>query len=1141
MSSIIDFITRWKASGGSEQANSQLFLSELCAVLDLPTPDPARPVNEENLYSFERKVYVQRGDGTEELKRLDFYRKGCFVMESKQGQDRETPLILSGMTTSAAVKRGGRQWEDAMQRAKRQAENYIRCLPSGEGRPPFLIVADVGYCFDIYAEFSCTGGLYLPFPDARNCRVMLDDLEKPEVRAMFQAIWNAPLSLDPSRRAAKVTEEVATHLATLARLLEADGHEPEKVSQFLMRCIFSMFAEDVNLIPKGGFSDILQKSINEPEAYEILVKDLWTAMNDGAYSLVLCKKLLRFNGNLFADPEVLPLTREQIKILLEAARADWKEVEPAIFGTLLERALNPKERHKLGAHYTPRAYVERLVVPTVVQPLREEWDNVQAAASLLFLQGKEKQAHNLIKNFHDYLRHVKVLDPACGSGNFLYVSMEHMKRLEGEVLQTLMGYVKISQLHQINPEQFLGLEINPRAAHIADMVLWIGFLQWHFRTYGNIAPPEPIINKYDNIQHRDALIDHRNLKPARDDKGEPITRWDGETYKTDTTTGRQARDETAVIVDELNEAVSAAKWPEADFIVGNPPFIGNKRMRQTLGSGYSEALRATYGSLPESCDFVMYWWHKAAELARAGKVKRFGFITTNSITQVFNRRVVALHLEDRKPLRLVFAVPDHPWVDASDGAAVRIAMTVGGNEDIHGRLNTVIDEQAGDKLERDVTFHERQGAINADLSIGANIVTAKPLLANADLSCKGVTTLGKGFIIPPDEAVTLGLGRIPGIEKHIRHYRNGKDITSKPRGVMVIDLFGLSVDEVRERFPDIYQWILTRVKPEREAKASNSKDYREYASKWWIFAKPRETFRPALAGIPRFIATSETAKHRFFVFLSTDILPDIKLVNIASADAFHLGVLSSRIHVCWSLAVGGRLGVGNDPVYVKTNCFDAFPFPDATPEQQASIRDLGEKLDAHRKARQELYPDLTMTGMYNVMESLRSGRELTEKEKTIHEQGLVTVLRELHDELDAAVAEAYGWPVDIANEEILSRLVALNAERAEEEKNGQIRWLRPEYQTKSKEERKSESFDFVPLDEPTDKRKRTKSSNMKSISKTAWPTDVLGQLQVVRNVLDVLRNTGVSITPDAVAERFARAPRAKVQEILQALETLGLT
>jgi hypothetical protein len=400
MSGITDFITRWKSSGGSEQANSQMFLTELCAVLDLPPPDPARPLNEENIYSFERKVFVPRGDGTDELKRLDLYRKGCFVLESKQGQNKVAPLTLPGMTTSAAVQRGTRQWEDAMQRAKRQAENYIRCLPANEGRPPFLIVADVGYCFDIYTEFTRTGGIYLHFPDARTYRIKLDDLEKSEVRALFQAIWNDPLSLDPSRRAARVTEEVAAHLAELARLLEADGHGPEKVSQFLMRCIFTMFAEDVGLIPAGSFTDMLQQAVMEPDLYVHLVRDLWIAMNNGTVSVNLKRKLLRFNGNIFANPEILPLTQAQIGILLEAARADWREVEPAIFGTLLERALDPKERHKLGAHYTPRAYVERLVIPTIMQPLRREWDDVQAAASLLFSQDKETEAVKTVADFH---------------------------------------------------------------------------------------------------------------------------------------------------------------------------------------------------------------------------------------------------------------------------------------------------------------------------------------------------------------------------------------------------------------------------------------------------------------------------------------------------------------------------------------------------------------------------------------------------------------------------------------------------------------------------------------------------------------------------------------------------------------------
>jgi len=405
------------------------------------------------------------------------------------------------------------------------------------------------------------------------------------------------------------------------------------------------------------------------------------------------------------------LAREQLGTLLEAAHADWKEVEPAIFGTLLERALNPKERHKLGAHYTPRAYVERLVIPVVMEPLRREWDDVQATASLLFHQGKEEDARAMVGEFHIRLTKIRVLDPACGSGNFLYVTLEHMKRLEGEVLQVLASYgEKQMSLLQVDPHQFLGLEVNPRAAYIAEMVLWIGFLQWHFRTHGRVNPPEPVIRRFDNIAHRDALIAYRGCKAAVDEWGMPVMRWDGETMRTDPATGRLVPDEAAVKVDEVYDGVTPAAWPKADFIVGNPPFVGNKRMRLTLGSGYADALRAAYRELPESCDFVMYWWHKVAALVQAGKVKRFGFITTNSITQVFNRRVVAKYLDDKKPVHLVFAIPDHPWVDAVDGAAVRIAMTAAEKSEGEGVLAHVVQEkrETGGR-ERAVTLVEWEG------------------------------------------------------------------------------------------------------------------------------------------------------------------------------------------------------------------------------------------------------------------------------------------------------------------------------------------------------------------------------------------------------------------------------------------------
>jgi len=237
-----------------------------------------------------------------------------------------------------------------------------------------------------------------------------------------------------------------------------------------------MFAEDVGLLPSGSFTKTIEDSLTDPKMYLSLVRDLWEAMNSGQICATLRRKLLRFNGNIFANPEVIPLRREHILILLKAAQSDWREVEPAIFGTLLERALDPKERHKLGAHYTPRAYVERLIVPTVMKPLRRDWDGFQSRATELFHNGKEADARKVIYRFHAHLLKVRVLDPACGSGNFLYVAMEHMKRLEGEILQTLVSYgEKQPELMQIDPHQFHGLEINPRAAQIAEMVLWIGY------------------------------------------------------------------------------------------------------------------------------------------------------------------------------------------------------------------------------------------------------------------------------------------------------------------------------------------------------------------------------------------------------------------------------------------------------------------------------------------------------------------------------------------------------------------------------------------------------------------------------------------------------------------------------------------
>lgn len=1119
---IDQFLSRWRHAGGSERANYQLFIADLCDLLEVDKPQPANVDTRDNPYVFERRVVFHHGDGSTSNGFIDCYKRGSFIGEAKK--------IRAGAET--------RMFDDAMLRARGQAENYARHLPADEGRPPFLVVLDVGHVIELYAEFTCTGGSYTPFPDPRSHRIKLDDLAKPEIRERLKAVWSDPHSLDPARRTARATRDIAIRLARVAQSLEGK-YPPERVAAFLSRCLFSMFAEDVGLLPKidneGAFTGLLKTLHNAPEQFVPLVAELWKAMDEGQFSVAVRAQLPRFNGKLFKNPEVLPVDRAQIELLLEASRADWAEVEPAIFGTLLESALNPLERHDLGAHYTPRAYVDRLILPAVIEPLRADWHDTQAAALLLANEGKLSQAADLVRAWHHKLCNIRVLDPACGSGNFLYVTLEHMKRLEGEVLDTLAQLGDTQQRLEVegltvDPHQFLGLEINPRAAAIAEMVLWIGYLQWHFRTQGSGLPPSPILRDFKNIECRDAVLASDAVEFATDASGKLFSRWDGRTTKPHPVTGELVPDESAQVPLERYSNPRPAAWPQADYIVGNPPFIGAKYLRASLGDGYAEALRAAWPEVPESADFVMFWWHHAAGLTRNSQVKRFGFITTNSITQTFNRRVLEQHLDGEPPLSLVWTIPDHPWVDAASGAAVRIAMTVGSADAKPGVLETVVAEGGTEADAVHIELKAKTGRIHADLSIGADVVGAKALRSNSGISSPGVKLHGAGFIVTNEEASKLDAG------DYIRPYCNGKDLTDKPRGVSVIDLYGLSAEEVRSHYPATYQWVLERVKPERDAKA-HSADGAGYARLWWLHGKPRQELRKALIGLPRYIGTVVTAKHRLFQFLDVSITPDDAIIAITLPTPYHLGILSSKTHIVWALATGSTLE--DRPRYIKTTCFEKFPFPAASPEQQARIAALAEQLDAHRKRQQAAHPELTLTGMYNVLGKLRSGEALTAKDKAIHEMGLVAVLHQLHDELDAAVLAAYGWsdltPDDSAA--LLDRLVTLNTERAREEAGGLIRWLRPDFQ--------NPGAAAPPAGQPVDTPQQGKmvlpenpasTSTPATGSKRPWPP---GLPEQVRAIADVLQSTPQNET--ALAARFSgKGPwKKRLPEILAMLAALG--
>ena len=1129
---IEDFISRWQISGGNESANFQTFAAELCEIIGVDRPKPAQSDGQTNDYRFERPI-TETHTGRRHHRRIDLYRQGCFVMEAKQGAgpkaeaeqlslltEDEAPRIQSGHG-----RRGTRAFEDTMLRARNQADGYARAVAKEDGWPPFIMVVDVGHSIEVYADFSRQGQGYAQFPDGNRYRITMEDLRDKKVRARLQAIWQDPMSLDPSRTAAKVTREIAGHLAELGKSFEGQGHDGESVARFLMRCLFTMFAEDVELLPKNSFRDKLRELRGKPDQAQYVLQSLWETMNTGGNSPVLMAKLLRFNGGLFKDATALPLSELQLGLLIEAAEADWQQVEPAIFGTLLERALTAKNRHKLGAHYTPRAYVERLVMPTIIEPLRADWRSVQAAVDLLRSQDKDKEALQQVRDFHRKLCEIRVLDPACGSGNFLYVALELMKRLEGEVTalmeelgerQSALGL----EGHTVDPHQFLGIELNPWAANVAELVLWIGYLQWHFRTHGQAAPSEPILRDFKNIENRDAVLTWTARTERMNDEGNSATRWDGVTTIRHPATGEEVPDPTARIKVWDYTNPRPAEWPKADFIVGNPPFIGKLKIREDLGDGYVEALRRAYSNVPDSADFVMYWWYCAGLRLQnskgPGDLRRFGFITTRAAKQTFNSRVMqAFVVDPGKPLSIIFAVADHPWIDTVLTAKVRISMTVIVKGHREGYLHSIEkeDKSASPSDGYEVQTTALRGTIRPNLRLGADILSAKSLQANENMCSMGFATGARGFFLSNREAT-----QVPAEESiFLRKILSAHEIAKIRKNRFIIDAWDFeSEGELRKRAPWIYQKLRDQVYPLR-AENNDPKLRKE----WWRFRRSNRDYRNLKRGLSRFIVAPETSKYRIFTFEDDRTDVEHGAYGIGTSDAEILAVLSGTFHDYWSLAQGGDLGA--TPRYNKSRCFDPFPFPDFTPAQRTTLRALGEELDAHRKDRQKAHPKLTLTQMYNTLEKLRAGEALEGKDKQVYDDGLIGLLRDIHDRIDASVAEAYGWPANLPEDEILFRLVALNHERAEEEARGNVRWLRPEFQN------------------PDGRAAQAKIGKLEiatgaNIAKTVWPKTLPEQITAVREALETLGEADA----EAIARTFRRGRAGSVMPLLETLAGLGM-
>lgn len=659
-------------------------------------------------------------------------------------------------------------------------------------------------------------------------------------------------------------------------------------------------------------------------------------------------------------------------------------------------------------------------------------------------------------------------------------------------------------------------------------MLWIGYLQWHFRTHGKTLPvPEPVLSDYKNIECRDAILAFDRREPVTNEQGVPETRWDGETTRVSAVTGDLVPDESARVPIYRYVNPRKALWPASDFIVGNPPFVANRNMRAFHGDGYVEALKEAYKEVQEAVDFVMYFWLRGAQAVVAGTTRRCGLITTNSIRMLQNQGIVERSVADG--CSLYFAIPDHPWPDGSSDAEVRISMTVVGiKNDGQPRLAlTPSHDEVARGRHRLSEVNDRDlrlffpDTISPDLSPEQDISSMKSLQSNAHISSAGMKPYAQSLIVSDAKAAAI----LPNIDERTRYappYRNGQDIGQRPRGVRAIDLFGLAEDDVQVRLPVLYQYLLTTSKEERKGERNA-----RLRDEWWLFEANRPDLRSALEGLSKYIVTVESSPVRIFTFLDGGIMPDQKLRVIASDDPFILGVLCSRVHAVFAKRAGGRQGVRNTPVY-NSRCFTHFPFPLPNDRQRSSIGSLAERMDAFRKQRIQEEPKLTLTAMYNVLGKLRNREPLTAKEEAIHSQGLVSVLKKLHDDIDTAVFDAYGWPTDLADTEILDRLIALNARRIAEEKAGQVHLLRPAFQNRDAAVRNDNQED-------ADESRGHDTSLVGAGS--VWPTKLAVQIAAIR---DLVRKPGSSWSVVQVCGAFRGAKKKDVEAVLESLTALGL-
>ncbi len=890
--------------------------------------------------------------------------------------------------------------------------------------PPLLVVCDMDR-FEVHTNFTGTAKQVHAF----NLAGLADGANLDILRRVF----TDPQSLKPGITSEAMTVEAAERFAKLADGLRQKGIEPLRAAHFLMKLMFCMFGEDTALLPPGLFAKLLDTGKANPAMLPKLLGALFEAMRTGGiYGSDL---ILWFNGGLFDDAEVLPLTQQEINTLANINQYDWAAVEPSIFGTLFERTLDPAKRSQIGAHYTHRGDIETLLKPVLLAPLQREltavkekceadlWPKVvkqsrvgQAQCRPTMKESPARRAFDrAILDFLERLAHVRVLDPACGSGNFLYVAIHVLLDLEKEVI-TYAADRGLAAFPRVNPTQLSGLEINPYAQQLAQVVIWNGYLQWmHYN--GFKMPDHPVLTPIESVRQMDAILDLSDPEHPK----EP-------------------------------------EWPEAEFIVGNPPFLGGKLLRKNLGDEYVDAMFKLWGErVPREADLCCYWFERARAQIKLGKCHRAGLLATQGIRGGANRKVLERIKESGD---IFFAVSDREWI--LDGATVHISMA---GFDNGAESNRMLDDSG-------------VSCINSNLTADVNLAEARRLGCNAGISFMG-DTKGGPFDIPDSIATEMLHAPNPNGRPNsdvVVPWMNGLDITSRSRNMWIIDFGMVATMEIACLYDSPFAYIEAKVKPQRAAS-------RTTIDSRWLHERPRVEMRMAFERHTRYIATCMVAKHRMFTWLPTVCLPANVVIVFARSDDFFSGVLHSRIHRAWAFSRGTQLREKESgDRYTPTTCFETFPFPEPTPDQEAAIAAAAKELDELR-SRWLNPPEWTKTEVLEFPGSLDGPWSRYVDPATIQKVGsrrassthplpgplpegegdlfvgtvrwprivprdadsaaslkkrtLTNLYNErpawldlAHKKLDDAVFAAYGWDAGMSDEELLERLLRLNLERA---------------------------------------------------------------------------------------------------------------